>query len=543
MKIDFTPYLRLNDDGCIWWPLIDAVKLGAGYLPVRDDSKGLVPTLRANSNRVLASERTLLSMLNPKRWSAAHPRALVRDNTRYLEATSFLSWLAAYVRQAPDAGMPYPEALDEAVRRAMAKGSEANGGRAQYESLTEVLEPWFVRRFGELPVDLKERVRREIFGAPWDEMDERQRRSAAEQVDQWHDPAYAEERKFWWEVGCRQGAVEQQLKALEQEPRSADTEARRKQLQREMAMMERQFRAAEANAERERQFAQKTRAVDAETPDDLIPYPKALDFLVRRHGATPDELAAWVFMGPELGGLFAYLNGNERGAAKRFYYDVGIGTERDFDYLTPLMAAWFSADELLRFDANDRYLTGAALVERWSDRAGISVDAFIRAKIEESRLNDLHPITGGTQATDPGNDAYPPLVGGLFLLSEVEAIEAEDFPKPTPNGAPAELQPALVSAVQIRQHYVLFRDFDHNERWWKDKLAHASRNGLAAARVGKGVRGQSDGSMWRPDLVANWLLARAPANRGGVTQRHVVRCLSKFAGFESAAEDWVVPDE
>ena len=207
------------------------------------------------------------------------------------------------------------------------------------------------------------------------------------------------------------------------------------------------------------------------------------------------------------------------------------------------MAAWFSAVELQRFEANDRYLTGAALVERWSNRAGISVDAFIRAKIEESRLNDLHPIAGGTQATDPGKEAYPPLVGGLFLLSEIEAIEAEDFPNPTANEAPAEPQLPPVSAVLIQKYFVLFRDLDQNERWWKDKLAHATRNGLAAARAGNGVRGQSGGSMWRPDLVANWLLARSPANRGGVSQHHVVRCLSKFAGFENAAEDWVVPDE
>ena len=135
--------------------LIDAVKFGAGYLPVRDDSKGLVPTLRANSNRVLASERTLLSMLNPsvdrpriREHSSATTRAIWRRRR-------FWSWLAAYVRQAPDARICHPEALDEAVRRAMAKGSEANGGRAQYESLTEVLEPWFVRRFGDLPVDPK----------------------------------------------------------------------------------------------------------------------------------------------------------------------------------------------------------------------------------------------------------------------------------------------------------------------------------------------------------------------------------------------------
>ena len=56
------------------------------------------------------------------------------------------------------------------------------------------------------------------------------------------------------------------------------------------------------------------------------------------------------------------------------------------------------------------------------------MDAFIRAKIEESRLNDLHPITGAvrrrlTPATTPIH-----LSSGPVSLSEVEAIEAEDFP-------------------------------------------------------------------------------------------------------------------
>ena len=97
MEIDFTPYHRLNDDGCIWWPLIDAVKLGAGYLPVRDDDKNLVSTLCANSNRVLANERTLLSLLNPKRWSAAHPRVLVRDNTRYLDGGDVVPELVCHL--------------------------------------------------------------------------------------------------------------------------------------------------------------------------------------------------------------------------------------------------------------------------------------------------------------------------------------------------------------------------------------------------------------------------------------------------------------
>ena len=68
-------------------------------------------------------------------------------------------------------------------------------------------------------------------GTPWDEMDERQRRSAAAQVTSGMTlRAMPKSWSFGGTLGADRGAVEQQLRALELEPRSADTEARRKQL-------------------------------------------------------------------------------------------------------------------------------------------------------------------------------------------------------------------------------------------------------------------------------------------------------------------------
>ncbi len=62
-----------------------------------------------------------------------------------------------------------------------------------------------------------------------------------------------------------------------------------------------------------------------------IAYPKALKLLSDQLEATPDEIAAWVFMGPEDGGLAAYLNANEVEEPVRFFYDINI--EDNFDYL------------------------------------------------------------------------------------------------------------------------------------------------------------------------------------------------------------------
>ena len=97
------------------------------------------------------------------------------------------------------------------------------------------------------------------------------------------------------------------------------------------------------------------------------------------------------------------------------------------DYLGPLAACWFRREDVGRFEPVDRFITGNDLVARWSEVTDLDVDAFIRAKILESRLQDLHPITGGTRAALPSDTALPPLESGLFALSEIEAIEREDL--------------------------------------------------------------------------------------------------------------------
>ena len=156
-----------------------------------------------------------------------------------------------------------------------------------------------------------------------------------------------------------------------------------------------------------------------------IACPEAMRQLAKRLKASPEELAVWVFMGPDLGGLPAYLNANELDPPPEFHFVPYLGD--DPDYLSPLMACWFREHDVLNFNPAERYITGAALIERWSQHSGIRPEAFIRAKIEESRLQDIHPISGVTQGRVPGDEAYPPLSSGLFALSEIKAIENEDF--------------------------------------------------------------------------------------------------------------------
>lgn len=157
-----------------------------------------------------------------------------------------------------------------------------------------------------------------------------------------------------------------------------------------------------------------------------LAYPRALRRLQERLNATPEELAIWIFMGPEEGGIAGYRDVNELDPAPRFYFGDFMGEE---DYLAPMMACWFLASDIESFNPKDHYITGKELIERWSSQAGLQVEAFIQAKIKESRLIDVHPTFGGTRGTDTDDDddTVPPLEAGLFVLAHVEAVEMEDL--------------------------------------------------------------------------------------------------------------------
>lgn len=114
-----------------------------------------------------------------------------------------------------------------------------------------------------------------------------------------------------------------------------------------------------------------------------LAYPRAMHQLAKRLGATPEELAAWIWCGPKDGGIVAYMNANELDPPPRFFYATFNESQ---DYIAPLMACWFKEDDIDQFEPADRYITGAALIDRWSQRPGVHAVAFIQAKIAESRL-------------------------------------------------------------------------------------------------------------------------------------------------------------
>jgi len=307
-----------------------------------------------------------------------------------------------------------------------------------FDSLTLALAKWFDTSLCDLPEPLCLRVKQEFFPMAWDELSAEQRRSLALQLDYQHDPAMENDRQSWWDFFQRIDAVKAQIAAWDAvaTPTAGELalkEKRLKELQQELARMDAQVRHARGDYFPQRNLIEAKDEGPVPEPTQAvryIAYPKAMHELASRLGATPEELAAWVFWGPGNSGLAAYVNANELDPPPRFHFGFG----GDFDFVSALMATWFSEDEIAHFEPVERYITGQALIQRWKDKPGLQAEAFILAKIRESRLQDIHPMFGGTRGTFQEHDDFPPLTSGLFMVSQVEQVEAEDFAKPVDRG-------------------------------------------------------------------------------------------------------------
>lgn len=439
----------LTEDGRLWWLLKNALRLGAGWLPVRGDN--LAMELRAPNYRALVNERTLIDAFDDARLTIERPVPFERDGDCYVDVEGFLGWLSQYIAQT-QAEITFPNELVSEVKRAKAKAAASPPMASQeFESLTLAFEHWFDKNLGDLPETLRQRVERDFFLIPWDNLSADQRRSLAHQLDYQHDPATEQERQFWWGFFARRDELQAEISKWKSAatPTASDIsvqESRLKELQQEFEQMESYKRQARGDYYPERKSLNADK-VSNPAITDYIAYPKALKILRERWKATLEELAAWIFLGQEEGGIAAYLNANELSPPPRFSFAYCLGCE---DYLSPLMACWFRQDDIDRFEPADRYITGTALIERWSKLPGLLPEAFIRAKIAESRLQDIHPIFGGTAATfGKDNGHFPPLSAGLFAMSHIEQIEAEDDLDPAPVLPISDTGPAQDSVGQI----------------------------------------------------------------------------------------------
>jgi len=405
--------------------------MGAGYLPICDPARDLTPVLRAKNNQVRANERTLLSEFSQDHYTETHPRLLERDDGRYVEAHGFLEWLSKYLSAQTETAIVFPDDLARAVRIATVAPATPTSADSHFESLTNALEKWFTQPLEKLPKELQQRIEQDFSPMPWDRLTGEQRRSLALQWDYQNDPATAKDRQHWWDFFERMDVIKAQIAqwdsvATPTAGELAMKEKRLAELRQELAGMathERQDRGEYFPERTALEKKEETPVKAPKLPVRYIAYPKAMHQLATRLDATPEELAVWVWMGPDNGGIAAYVNANEIDPPPRFHFGFG----GNLDYVAALMACWFAEEVVAQFEPTERYITGTALINRWSDMPGLQPEAFILAKIAESRLQDIHPMSGGTRGTFREYDNFPPLESGLFLVSQVEEVEAEDF--------------------------------------------------------------------------------------------------------------------
>lgn len=106
--------------------------------------------------------------------------------------------------------------------------------------------------------------------------------------------------------------------------------------------------------------------------------------------------------------------------------------------------------------------------------------------------------------------------------------------------AASPCQPAI--SGDISWHFRVIYDRDKNNAWWKQRMRDAKRNGLLKCRVGEGRKGPG-GSLWRPDMVAGWLVDRWHKKKQGLNIDEARSALLNFPGCQEMAETNFSADE
>jgi hypothetical protein len=252
---------------------------------------------------------------------------------------------------------------------------------------------------------------------------------------------------------------------------------------------------------------------------EFIPYLRAQAKLKARLNATADEIAMWVWLGPKDGGLAAYFNPYEPDFRKRkprepelprqFFFQSLALPPKNWNYHRPMQDLYFRTDELERFKPADRFVTGAALVKHWGDLLGDELEAkdLIRSRIRQSRLIDLHPLSGGTQAGSEDDTDLPPLESALFPQRLIDAIECDELSENAELFTPNH-RTRSVSSNQIIGAFLVKPDPANNVSWWDLRLTNAGRFKLLEFKCRASTGRGKTPSRWYPDLVADWLVSK-----------------------------------
>jgi len=209
--------------------------------------------------------------------------------------------------------------------------------------------------------------------------------------------------------------------------------------------------AEDLEAKKAGQMERRRIAPDREASEaGYMAYPKAMRKLKERLGATPAELAVWVSLGDEqgYGGIAAYLEVGLTANPPKLEFDVM--SPDGYDYIAPLMGAWFVADDIDSFEPASRYIEYPRLVERWSEHGQLEdVEAYIAAKIREARLDEFHPVAGGSELSWPDDEfRHPQKETTLLDMADVEAVETADGLNPIRTESPEQRRRRLIAWIE-----------------------------------------------------------------------------------------------
>lgn len=161
---------------------------------------------------------------------------------------------------------------------------------------------------------------------------------------------------------------------------------------------------------------------------------------------------------------------------------------------------------------------------------------FERKSTLEKRILEWEKV-----ATPTASDLLQKEKNLVSLNIELAQMTNEERPAPTffPANVERTIQTASpcqpANSEDISWRFRVIHDPDQNNLWWRKHMREAKRNGLLKCRVGEGRKGPK-GSLWRPDLVAGWLVDRWNKKKQGLSIDAARSALLNFPGCQEIAE-------
>ena len=355
--------------------------------------------------------------------------------------------------------------------------------KSSYIPLYFELANYFDSETAELPSHLVTRVQEAFKLFDWDKCTVSQRKSRAKAYDEQNDPGWAVNQQFWLDITNSLHDI--QRKRNEWSNVSATTASDKQiQIEKISALDKRESHLREIMTRLEHRdfprYQNQNVVLGAHEDDNWLSLVAAERLLKGRLGASFPEIAAWVELGPDNDGLKAFTESNE---LEYFYFTPDMGD----DYLGALHTCRFRENDVLDFAPQERYLSGAELLDCLRTELGDNTRAYVVAQISNNALLDIHPSMGVTNAGIYVHSGFPSIEKGLFLVSQIKALSERDgwklhWPK---RFADSNKQPEKPNERKARLH-----------RWYDEEVSQNGKNGaLKRTAAREGITSQTLGSI------------------------------------------------